>query len=43
MLEVMMNDPDPRFKNSQFLQFLQKVKTGELIIEGKELKVGKPE
>lgn len=43
MLDVMMNDPDPRFQNSEFLQFLKKVKTGELIIEGKELRAGKPE
>jgi hypothetical protein len=32
MLEVMMNDPDPRFQNSQFLHFLNRLKTGELVI-----------
>lgn len=28
MLEVMMNDPDPRFKNSQFLHFLKRIQEG---------------
>ena len=25
MLEVMMNDPDPRFQNSEFLHFLKRI------------------
>jgi hypothetical protein len=25
MLDVMMNDPDPRFQNSQFLHFLKRI------------------
>lgn len=37
MMDTMMNDPDPKFKNSQFLSFLSKLKTGEYSIEGKEL------
>ena len=32
MLEVMMNDPDPRFQNSQFLHFLKRIKEGEVVI-----------
>ncbi|MCB0369016.1 MAG: hypothetical protein KDD45_06065 [Bdellovibrionales bacterium] len=35
MLEVMMNDPDPRFQNSQFLHFLKRINKGEVVIEGK--------
>ncbi len=35
MLEVMMNDPDPRFQNSQFLHFLKRIQQGEIVIEGK--------
>jgi hypothetical protein len=35
MLDVMMNDPDPRFQNSQFLHFLKRIQKGELVIEGK--------
>ena len=35
MLEVMMNDPDPRFKNSQFLHFLKRIQKGDVVIEGK--------
>ena len=35
MLEVMMNDPDPRFQNSEFLHFLKRIQNKELIIEGK--------
>lgn len=38
MLEVMMTDTDPRFQNSQFLQFLQKINNKEIVIEGKEIK-----
>ena len=38
MLEVMKNDPDPRFQNSQFLHFLGRIQKGEVVIEGKELK-----
>ena len=35
MLEVMMNDPDPRFQNSQFLHFLKRIQNKEVVIEGK--------
>lgn len=28
MLSVMMNDPDPRFQNSQFIHFLKRIKQG---------------
>lgn len=38
MLEVMMNDPDPRFQNSEFLHFLKRINKGELVIQGKEIK-----
>lgn len=43
MLEVMMNDPDPRFQNSQFLHFLKRIQKGELVIEGKEIRETKPD
>jgi hypothetical protein len=35
MLDVMMNDPDPRFQNSQFLNFLRKIQKGDVVITGK--------
>jgi len=35
MLNVMMNDEDPRFQNSQFLHFLKRINKGELVITGK--------
>lgn len=38
MLEVMMNDPDPRFQNSQFLHFLKRIQKGDVVIEGKQMK-----
>jgi hypothetical protein len=28
MLDTMMNDPDPRFQNSQFLHFLKRINKG---------------
>lgn len=37
MIEVMKNDPEERFKNSKFLQFLVKLDTGELKIENNQL------
>ena len=43
MLEVMMNDPDPRFQNSQFLHFLKRIQKGEVVIEGKEIKEVQPD
>ena len=43
MLQVMMNDPDPRFQNSQFLNFLGRIQKGEVVIEGKELRETKPD
>jgi len=35
MLDVMLNDSDPRFQNSQFLGFLKRIRNKEVIIEGK--------
>jgi hypothetical protein len=35
MLDVMMNDPDPRFQNSQFLNFLKRIQKGDVVITGK--------
>jgi hypothetical protein len=32
MLNAMMEDEDPRFKNSQFLHFLKRVNNGELVV-----------
>ena len=43
MLEVMMNDPDPRFQNSQFLHFLKRIQKGEVVIQGKDIKAVKPD
>ena len=43
MLEVMMNDPDPRFQNSQFLHFLKRIQKGEVVIYGKDIKEVKPD
>ena len=43
MLEVMMNDPDPRFQNSQFLHFLKRIQKGEVVIQGKDIKEVKPD
>ena len=37
MLDAMMDDPDPRFKNSQFLHFLKKINAGDVAIENNEL------
>jgi hypothetical protein len=39
----MMNDPDPRFQNSKFIHFLKRIKTGEVVIHGKEIKEVKPD
>ena len=33
----MSQDPDPRFKESKFLRFLDELKTGEKQIVGKQL------
>lgn len=38
-----MNDPDPRFQNSQFLHFLKRINKGEVVIEGKEIREVKPD
>lgn len=38
MLDVMLNDTDPRFQNSQFLHFLKRIRSKEVIIEGKEIR-----
>jgi len=37
MMETMLQDPDPKFQNSQFLQFLGKIKSGEFTIKDKQL------
>jgi len=37
MIDVMKNDPEERFQNSKFLQFLMKLDTGELKIENNQL------
>lgn len=37
MLNVMMDDEDPRFKNSQFLHFLKRINRGDLVIKGQEI------
>lgn len=41
LMALMENDPDPRFQNSKFLDFLHKVKTGEYELDttANELKV----
>ena len=39
MIEVMKNDPEDRFKNSKFLQFLVKLDTVEYKIENNQLLV----
>jgi peroxin-5 len=38
MLDLMLNDTDPRFQNSQFLQFLKQIRNKEIVIEGKEIR-----
>jgi len=43
MVRVMMADPDPKFQNSKFLQFLKKLETGEYKIQGNELIKGEPD
>ena len=43
MIDVMKNDPDPKFKNSKFLEFLMKVNTGEYKIQNNELIVKDPQ
>ena len=43
MIEVMKNDPEDRFKNSKFLQFLMKLDTGEFKIENNQLLVNAPQ
>lgn len=37
MISVMMNDPDPKFQNSRFLNFLNKLNTGDYRIEDNQL------
>lgn len=34
LIQQMANDPDPKFRNSKFLEFVQKLNSGELVIEG---------
>ncbi len=43
LMEIMQNDPDPKFKNSKFLHFLSRIQKGELEIKGKELIEHKPD
>lgn len=37
LIEQMSNDPDPKFRNSKFLQFVSKMSRGELVIQGNEV------
>lgn len=37
IMEVMAQDPDPKFKNSKFFEFMNKLKTGEYKIEDNQL------
>jgi len=37
MMRSMRNDPDPRFKKSKYINFLDKLSTGEWKIKGKDL------
>lgn len=39
LIEQMSNDPDPKFRNSKFLQFVSKMSHGELVIQGNEVTV----
>ncbi|GMH42267.1 hypothetical protein BSKO_10186 [Bryopsis sp. KO-2023] len=37
LIEQMSKDPDPKFRNSKFLQFVSKMSRGEIIVEGNEV------
>jgi peroxin-5 len=37
MMQMMANDPDPKFQNSKFLSFLKKINDGNLTIVNKQL------
>lgn len=39
LIQQMANDPDPKFRNSKFLQFVQKINSGALVIEGDQVSV----
>lgn len=43
MLNIMSEDEDPRFKNSQFLNFIKRINQGELVISGQEITETKPD
>lgn len=36
LMETMMNDPDPKFRNSRFLHFIQQVNKGNYEIKDNE-------
>ena len=37
MMQMLINDPDPKFQNSKFLSFLQKINDDKLTIVDKKL------
>lgn len=37
LVEKMANDPDPKIRNSKFLQFVSKMSRGELVVNGNEV------
>eukprot|EP00210_Caulerpa_lentillifera_P005692 g5444.t1 len=37
LIEQMSKDPDPKFRNSKFLQFVKMLNSGELVIEGDQV------
>jgi hypothetical protein len=37
MISVMRKDPDPRFKNSKYLEFLDRISSGEWQIKGEKI------
>ena len=43
LINMMMNDPDPKFQNSKFLDFLKRVKTGEVELKEDNTMVLHPE
>lgn len=43
LIQQMENDPDPKFRNSKFLQFVQKLNNGEFVIEGNQVNPFHPE
>jgi peroxin-5 len=43
LISLMMNDPDPKFQNSKFLDFLKKVNTGEFEVREDNTLIHHPE